>query len=136
MSSSPASDRYRQGMATRRTVLGDRHVDNAEKNKTAFDQPFQDLITEAAWGHVWSRPEWTKRERSMVTIALLAALGHDEEVAMHVRATANTGATPDDLREAMLHVALYAGIPAANHAIKIIKDTLADMNKARGGTAT
>ena len=136
MSSSPASDRYRQGMATRRTVLGDRHVDNAEKNKTAFDQPFQDLITEAAWGHVWSRPEWTKRERSMVTIALLAALGHDEEVAMHVRATANTGATPDDLREAMLHVALYAGIPAANHAIKIIKDTLADMNKARGGTDT
>ena len=136
MSSSPASDRYRQGMATRRTVLGDRHVDNAEKNKTAFDQPFQDLITEAAWGHVWSRPEWTKRERSMVTIALLAALGHDEEVAMHVRATANTGATPDDLREAMLHVALYAGIPAANHAIKIIKDTLADMNKARGGIDT
>ena len=136
MSSSPASDRYRQGMATRRTVLGDRHVDNAEKNKTAFDQPFQDLITEAAWGHVWSRPEWTKRERSMVTIALLAALGHDEEVAMHVRATANTGATPDDLREAMLHVALYAGIPAANHAIKIIKDTLADMNNARGGTST
>ena len=136
MSSSPASDRYRQGMATRRTVLGDRHVDNAEKNKTAFDQPFQDLITEAAWGHVWSRPEWTTRERSMVTIALLAALGHDEEVAMHVRATANTGATPDDLREAMLHVALYAGIPAANHAIKIIKDTLADMNTARGGTDT
>ena len=130
MSSSPASDRYRQGMATRRTVLGDRHVDNAEKNKTAFDQPFQDLITEAAWGHVWSRPEWTKRERSMVTIALLAALGHDEEVAMHVRATANTGATPDDLREAMLHVALYAGIPAANHAIKIIKTTLAEMSKA------
>ena len=130
MPSNPASDRYRQGMATRRTVLGDRHVDNAETGKTAFDEPFQDLITEAAWGHVWSRPQWSKRERSMVTIALLAALGHDEEVAMHVRATANTGATPDDLREAMLHVALYAGIPAANHAIKIIKDTLADMNKA------
>lgn len=130
MSSSPASDRYIQGMATRRAVLGDRHVDNAEKNKTAFDEPFQDLITEAAWGHVWSRPEWSKRERSMVTIALLAALGHDEEVAMHVRATANTGATPEDLREAILHVALYAGVPAANHAIKIIKNTLADMKKA------
>ncbi len=94
MSSSPVSDRYSKGMATRRAVLGDRHVDRAEKSKTAFDEPFQDLITEAAWGHVWSRPEWTKRERSMVTIALLAALGHDEEVAMHVRATANTGATP------------------------------------------
>jgi 4-carboxymuconolactone decarboxylase len=130
MASKSPSDRYRQGMATRRAVLGDRHVDNAEKNKTAFDHPFQDLITEAAWGHVWSRPEWTKRERSMVTIALLAALGHDEEVAMHVRATANTGATPEDLREAMLHVAIYAGVPAANHAIKIIKNTLADMSKA------
>jgi 4-carboxymuconolactone decarboxylase len=130
MASRSASDRYHQGMATRRAVLGDHHVDNAERNKTAFDDPFQDLITEAAWGHVWSRPEWSKRERSMVTIALLAALGHDEEVAMHVRATANTGATPEDLREAMLHVAIYAGVPAANHAIKIIKNTLADMNKA------
>lgn len=128
MASKPASDRYRQGMATRRAVLGERHVDNAEKSKTAFDEPFQDLITESAWGHVWSRTEWTKRERSMVTIALLAALGHDEEVAMHVRATANTGATPEDLREAMLHVAIYAGVPAANHAIKIIKNTLAEMN--------
>lgn len=130
MATTPVSTRYRQGMATRRAVLGDSHVESAEKNKTAFDEPFQDLITEAAWGHVWSRPEWTRRERSMVTIALLAALGHDEEVAMHVRATANTGATPEDLREAMLHVAIYAGVPAANHAIKIIKNTLADMSKA------
>ena len=128
MASKPASDRYIKGMDTRRAVLGERHVDNAEKSKTAFDEPFQDLITESAWGHVWSRTEWTKRERSMVTIALLAALGHDEEVAMHVRATANTGATPEDLREAMLHVAIYAGVPAANHAIKIIKNTLAEMN--------
>lgn len=127
MPPSPASERYIQGMATRRAVLGDTHVDNAENGKTAFDAPFQDLITEAAWGHVWSRPEWTHRERSMVTIALLAALGHDEEVAMHVRATANTGATPEDLREAMLHVAIYAGVPAANHAIKIIRNTLAEM---------
>ena len=128
MASSTPSERHIKGMATRRAVLGDRHVDNAEKNKTEFDAPFQDLITETAWGHVWSRPEWTRRERSMVTIALLAALGHDEEVAMHVRATANTGATPEDLREAMLHVAIYAGVPAANHAIKIIKNTLAEMN--------
>ena len=130
MPTKQASERYIKGMATRRAVLGDSYVDAAEARKTAFDEPFQDLITEAAWGHVWSRPDWTKRERSMVTIALLAALGHDEEVAMHVRATANTGATPEDLREAMLHVALYAGVPAANHAIKIIKNTLAEMNKA------
>ncbi|WP_157015995.1 4-carboxymuconolactone decarboxylase [Mesorhizobium xinjiangense] len=123
----PKSARYEQGMATRRSVLGGAHVDRAEAAKTEFDEPFQDLITESAWGHVWSRPEWTKRERSIVTIALLAALGHDEEVAMHVRATANTGATPADLREAMLHVAIYAGVPAANHAIKIVKRTLAEM---------
>jgi 4-carboxymuconolactone decarboxylase len=116
--------RFEQGMATRRAVLGDAHVDRAESSKTAFDAPFQELITEAAWGHVWSRPQWTKRERSMVTIALLAALGQDEEVAMHVRATANTGATPDDIMEALLHVAIYAGVPAANHAIKIARKTL------------
>ena len=127
----PVGERYRQGMATRRKVLGDRHVDSASRNMTAFDEPFQALITESAWGHVWSRSEWTLRERSMVTIALLAALGHDEEVAMHVRATANTGATPEDLREAMLHVAIYAGVPAANHAIKIVKKTLAEMEAAK-----
>ena len=129
MSTKPVSERYGQGMATRRAVLGDAHVDRAEAGKSAFDEPFQDLITEAAWGHVWSRPNWTRRERSMVTIALLAALGHDEEVAMHVRATANTGATPEDLREAMLHVAIYAGVPAANRAIKIVKKTLEEMGR-------
>lgn len=117
------------GMAVRREVLGDAHVDRAEAAKTAFDAPFQELITEAAWGHVWSRPDWTKRERSMVTIALLAALGQDDEVAMHVRATANTGATPEDIREALLHVAIYAGVPAANHAYKIVKKTYEEMGR-------
>ncbi|MBP1872219.1 4-carboxymuconolactone decarboxylase [Ensifer adhaerens] len=122
------SDRYRQGMATRRAVLGDNHVDRAQTASTDFDRPFQELITEAAWGHVWSRPTWTKRERSIVTIALLAALGQDEEVAMHVRATANTGASRDDICEALLHVAIYAGVPAANHAIKIVKQVFAEMD--------
>lgn len=125
------SDRYRQGMATRRAVLGDGHVDRAQSTSTDFDRPFQELITEAAWGHVWSRPTWTKRERSIVTIALLAALGQDEEVAMHVRATANTGATPDDICEALLHVAIYAGVPAANHAIKIVKQVFAEMGAGK-----
>ena len=130
MNEIPANpDRYRTGLAVRRSVLGDSHVDRAETNATEFDRPFQQLITEAAWGTVWARPGWSKRERSIVTLALLAALGHDDELAMHVRATANTGATPEDLREAMLHVALYAGVPAANHAIKIIKSTLAGMDK-------
>jgi 4-carboxymuconolactone decarboxylase len=126
--SEPRSARFDQGMKTRRSVLGDAHVDRAEKMKTAFDEPFQTLITEAAWGHVWSRPGLTKRERSLITIALLAALGHHDEVAMHTRATANTGATPDDLMEVMLHVAIYAGVPAANHNIKIIKDVLEKMH--------
>ncbi|WP_018897883.1 4-carboxymuconolactone decarboxylase [Rhizobium sp. 2MFCol3.1] len=129
MSDTPlASERYRQGMATRRAVLGDSHVDRAEAVATAFDKPFQDLITEAAWGHVWSRPGLTKRERSIVTIALLAALGQDDEVAMHVRATSNTGASRDDVCEALLHVAIYAGVPAANHAIKIAKQVFEQMD--------
>lgn len=118
---------FAQGMETRRAVLGDAHVDAAEANQTEFDAPFQALITEGAWGSVWSRPHWSKRERSMVTIALLAALGYDEELAMHVRATRNTGASEADLREAMMHVAIYAGVPAANRAIKIVKQTYADM---------
>jgi len=122
------SERYNQGMKTRRSVLGDAHVDRVEANKTEFDAPFQELITEGAWGHVWSGEQFTKRERSIVTIALLAALGHDEEVAMHVRAAANTGATQDDIREALMHVAIYAGVPAANHAIKIVKQTYAEMD--------
>lgn len=127
MDEAEKSERYREGMKTRRAVLGAAHVGRAQAAKTAFDEPFQDLITEAAWGHVWSRPNWTKRERSMVTIALLAALGHYDEVAMHVRATANTGATPDDIREALLHVAIYAGVPAANHAIKVARQALAEI---------
>lgn len=127
----PESPRHRQGMATRRSVLGDAHVDRAEAAKTEFDLPFQELITEAAWGHVWSRPELSKRERSLITIALLAALGQDDEVAMHVRATANTGATREDIREALLHVAIYAGVPAANHAIKIAKKTFDEMDAAK-----
>ncbi len=124
--------RFSTGMATRRRVLGDAHVDHAERNKTPFDEPFQDLITEGAWGSVWSRPDWTPRERSMVTIALLAALGHDSEVAMHVRASANTGASRDDIREALLHVAIYAGAPAANCAFAIAKRIFAEMD-AEGG---
>lgn len=126
--SAPASARYREGLVVRRSVLGNAHVDRAEAASTDFDRPFQQLITEAAWGTVWARPTWSKRERSMVTLALLAALGHDEEVAMHVRAAANTGATREDICEAFLHVAIYAGVPAANRAIKIAKQVFAEMD--------
>jgi len=115
------SEAFDHGMATRRKVLGDAHVDRAEANKTPLDDDFQRFITEGAWGSVWSRPTLTHRERSMITIALLAAQGHDEEVAMHIRATANTGASMEDVQEALLHVAVYAGVPAANRAFKIAK---------------
>lgn len=125
-----SSERLKTGMAVRRAVLGDAHVDAAEAAKTAFDEPFQRMITETAWGTLWSRPHWTRRERSMVTIALLAALGHYEEVAMHVRATVNTGASREDIQEAVLHVAVYAGVPAANSAIKVIKQTFEEMDAA------
>ena len=123
------TSRFEQGMATRRSVLGDAHVDGATARKTPFDEDFQSFITEGAWGTVWSRPGISKRERSMLTLALLAAMGHDEELAMHVRATANTGATPDDIKEVLLHVAVYAGVPAANRAFRIAKEELAK----RGG---
>lgn len=117
-------DPFDIGMETRRAVLGNAHVDRAEATKTAFDADFQRFITEGAWGSVWSRPGLSKRERSLITIALLAALGHDEEVAMHVRATANTGATAEDVKEALLHVAVYAGVPAANRAFKVARREL------------
>ena len=124
------SPRYAQGMATRRGVLGNAHVDAALAAQTPFDRPFQDLITEGAWGHVWSSDRLSRRERSILTIALLAALGHWDEVAMHVRATANTGASREDVREALMHVAIYAGVPAANHALKIAKGVYAEMDAA------
>ena len=120
-----AKTRYEQGMATRRHVLGDAHVDRAEKDKTALDEPFQALITEAAWGTLWAGDGLDRPTRSLVTIAILAALGRHEELALHLRASANTGATPEQIREALLHVAVYAGVPAANSAIALAKAILA-----------
>lgn len=121
---------YSTGMHTRRLILGEEYVERVEAAKTQFDEPFQRFITETAWGSVWSRPHWTKRERSIVTVALLAALGHLEELSMHVQASARTGATDDDFQEAMLHVAVYAGIPAANEAMRRIKEVLASTASA------
>lgn len=125
-----ADDRYEKGMEMRRSVLGNAHVDRAEANKTSFDEDFQKLITEAAWGSVWTREGLTKRERSLVTIAFLAALGHHDELAMHIRATQNTGATIDDVKEVLLMVAIYGGVPAANAAIAVAKRTYAEMDGA------
>ncbi|WP_300039520.1 4-carboxymuconolactone decarboxylase [uncultured Roseobacter sp.] len=119
------------GMQTRRAVLGDAHVDRAGAATTEFDQPFQTLITEGAWGTLWADDTISRRERSMLTLALLAATGNFDEIPMHIRATANTGASPDDIMQAFLHVAVYAGVPRANHAIKLAKETLAGMEAER-----
>ncbi len=121
------TSRYDQGMKTRRDVLGDAHVDRAEAQKTEADIPFQTLITEGAWGQVWSSDKISRRERSMITIALLAATGNFEEIPMHIRATARTGASKVDVMEALQHVAIYAGVPKANHAIKLAKQTYTEM---------
>lgn len=119
--------RYDTGMTTRRAVLGDAHVDRAEAARTDFDTPFQTLITESAWGTVWADDSISRRERSMLTLALLAATGNFEEIPMHIRATANTGASKTDVMQAFQHVAIYAGVPKANHAIKLAKATYAEM---------
>lgn len=122
--------RFDKGMETRRSVLGDAHVDRAEAAKTDLDLPFQELITVSAWGTVWASDAISRRERSMLTLALLAATGNFEEIPMHIRATARTGASKQDVMEAFQHVAIYAGVPRANHAIKLAKQTYAEMEAA------
>ena len=122
------TDRYDTGMAVRRKVLGDAHVDRAEAAKSEFDAPFQTLITEGAWGTVWASEAISLRERSMLTLALLAATGNFEEIPMNIRACARTGATRQDVQEAFQHVAIYAGVPRANHAIKLARQTWAEMD--------
>ena len=120
--------RIHAGNHIRRQVLGNPHVDQAKANTTEFDQSFQEFITEGAWGSVWARPGLDLRQRSLITLALLAALGHDEEVAMHVRASTNTGASREEIIETFLHVAVYAGVPAANRAFRIAKRVFADLD--------
>lgn len=117
-------------MAVRRAVLGDTHVDRAEAAKTDLDTPFQTLITEGAWGTVWASDAISRRERSMLTLALLAATGNFEEIPMHIRATARTGASKTDVMEVFQHVAIYAGVPKANHALKLAKQTYAEMEQS------
>ncbi len=113
------------GMAVRRAVLGNAHVDRSEANLTAIDAPFRDFILEGVWGRVWTRPGLSRHQRSLITLSMLAALGLDEEFKLHIRATANTGVTAAEISEALLHVASYAGVPRANHALKLVKEILA-----------
>lgn len=121
------TDKFTKGMAVRREVLGNAHVDRAEAAKVPFDAPFQRMITEGAWGTLWADNTISRRERSMLTLALLAATGNFDEIPMHIRATLNTGAKPEDILQAFMHVAIYAGVPKANHAIKLAKQTYAEL---------
>ena len=119
---------FEQGMAVRRQVLGDEHVDRANAGRTPFTEDFQDFITRYAWGGVWTRPGLDRRTRSCITVAMLVALGRQEELAMHVRAALRNGVTRDELREVLLQTAVYAGVPAANTAFAIANRTLEEID--------
>lgn len=121
------ADRAARGMEVRREVLGDEHVDRAAAAATEFTAPFQDLITRYAWGEIWSRPGLSRAERSMITLTALAALRQEEELAMHVRAAVRNGLTEAQIREVLLQVAVYAGVPAANRAFAVAQRVLADL---------
>ena len=118
--------RHDQGMTVRRAVLGDAHVDQATAATTDFTADFQNLITRYAWGDIWSRPGLDRRTRSCITLAMLAAMGHDEELAMHVRAALRNGLTTDEIKEVLLQVAIYAGVPTANCAFRAAQQALDD----------
>jgi 4-carboxymuconolactone decarboxylase len=123
--------RYETGMKVRLEVLGDDYVERALARTTGLDADFQRFITETAWGSLWARPDLDRRTRSLITIAILAALGRTEELALHVRATRNTGATQREVAEALLHVAVYAGVPAANTAFAVAKTALQEPESDR-----
>lgn len=120
---------YERGMAVRREVLGDEHVDGAIERTTDFTTDFQDLITRYAWGEIWSRPGLDRRTRSCITLAALVALGREEELAMHVRAAVRIGVTPDEIKEVLLHTAIYCGVPAANGAFAVAQRVLDEIER-------
>jgi 4-carboxymuconolactone decarboxylase len=124
------SDSYERGMKVRREVLGDAHVDRATEKATPFTADFQELITKYAWGEIWSRPGLDRKTRSCITLAALVALGREHELPLHVRAALRNGLTADEIKEVLLHTAVYAGVPAANAAFAIAQEVLAEEGKA------
>jgi 4-carboxymuconolactone decarboxylase len=119
------AQRAAQGMTVRREVLGDAHVDRAVSGTTGFTADFQDFITRYAWGEIWSRPGLTRGQRSLVTVTALAVMGKEEELALHLRAALRNGLTPDQIKEVLLQVAVYGGVPAANRAFAVAARVLA-----------
>jgi len=119
-------ERHRTGTRVRREVLGEAHVDRAEAMKSELDAEFQDLITRYAWGEIWARPGLPRHTRSLLTIGLMIALNRAEELKLHLRAARNNGVTPEDIREVLLHCAVYCGVPAANSAFHVAREILKD----------
>jgi 4-carboxymuconolactone decarboxylase len=119
-------ERRANGMRIRCEVLGDEHVDRATAGTTPFTADFQDLITRYAWGEIWARPGLDRRMRSAITLTALTALGHDHELAMHIRAARRNGLTTAEIKEVLLHSAIYCGVPAANRAFAIAQEVLAE----------
>jgi 4-carboxymuconolactone decarboxylase len=117
-------DRYEAGMKVRREVLGDAHVDRATANATDFSRPFQEFITRSAWGEAWTRPGLDRKTRSVITLSVLTALRAENEIPMHVRAAIRNGLTPEEIREVLIHTAVYAGVPAANSAFALAQKVL------------
>jgi 4-carboxymuconolactone decarboxylase len=121
-----ADDEYERGMRIRREVLGDEHVDSAIARTTEDTAAFQDFITRYAWGEIWARPGLDRRTRSAVTLTALTALGHFEELPMHIRAARRNGMTTEEIGEVLLQCAVYCGVPAANHAFQVLQRVLAE----------
>lgn len=123
-------ERFDQGMAVRRAVLGDRHVDRALANTTEFDREFQDLVTRHAWGEMWTRPGLARKERSLLTLGMLIALNRTDEFPLHVRGALRNRVTREEIKEVILHAAVYCGVPAANTFFKVAKETFAEIDAA------
>jgi 4-carboxymuconolactone decarboxylase len=121
-----SDDAYERGMKVRREVLGDEHVDRATASATDVTRDFQEFITRYAWGEIWTRPGLDRRTRSAITITALVALGHEGELAMHIRAALRNGLSPDEIKEVLLQSAVYCGVPAANSAFAVARRVLED----------
>lgn len=124
--------RYDNGMALRRAVLGDKHVDRAQAALNEFNADFQNLITRYAWGEIWSRPGLPRQTRSLMTIAMLVALNREEELRLHLRAASNNGVTREQIKEALLQAAIYCGVPAANSAFALAQRVFAEIDADAG----
>jgi len=128
-------ERHAAGMAVRRAVLGDAHVDRAQAKRTELTSEFQDMITRYAWGEIWTRPGLPRHTRSLITICMMVALNREEELKLHLRAASNNGVTRDEIKEALLQAAIYCGVPAANSAFALAQEVFREMDAGGGQPA-